>query len=502
MSSRTGVLRAWRAVDSHGALLAAILVAIGFLAVLYSCAIGPYWKLTPDSVSYVEAGQSLAGGKGYSEYGIPTPLYPPGTSAIFAVGWLLGRGSYRVLNAEVVIFTLGAMAICFLFFRRMLGPLAAAIVVLMCLGSFTLFDSTTYLLSEDFYLFFSLLALYLHQKSSSSAEAGAALACTACCMTRLVGFTLALALFIDCMRTRSHRLRRLLFASIPLVFVAIWELRDYLSGQDYLTLGLEKDPYVPAHGWISLAGMLARIAGNCTSFRGVLWDILTNGHPTHPILFVALVVLLGFGFRQLIRGGYVALAIYLVFYLLVALAFCPEFPSRFCVPLLPFIFGCLMLGVQWLAEKFLARGRPVVFALFGIFVCVYLRDGVRTTSLRIPMERSSPFPQESVKFPENYPLQGLAIWMKQHSAPGDRYVFIHPLLMNLMTERVGISYPFADDPDDVEAALRRDHVRYAFVDLDRSGDRHMLLPALTKSGHYRLIKDTARAKLFEFIGEP
>ena len=483
-------------------MIALIIAAIGFLAVLYCLGIAPYWKLTPDSVSYVQAAQSLAAGKGYRQSGVPTQLYPPGTSAIFAVGWLVGRGSYRVLNAEVAIFTLGAMGICFLLFRRILGSLPAAIVVLMCLGSFSVFDSTTYLLSDNFYLFFSLLALYLHQRSSISADAASALACTASCMTRLVGFTLGVALFIDCLGTRSHRLRRLLFASIPLVFVALWELRDYLSGQDYLTLSLEKEPYVPAHGWIAVAGMLARIAGNSRSLRDVFWDIVTNGHPAYPLVFMGMVVLLGLGFRRLIVRGYIALAIYLGLYLLVALAFCPEFPTRYCLPLLPLIFGCLMQGVQWLADKLPTRGRQLVFALFGIFVCLYLREGVRMITVWVPMERSSPFPGQSVKFPENYALQEFGIWMKNHSAPGDKYVFIHPLLMNVITERAGIAYPFTDDRDALEGALRREQVRYAFVDMDRVEDRQMLLPALNKSGHYRLVKEKPRAKLFEFDAQP
>jgi len=89
--------------------------------------------------------------------------------------------------------------------------------------------------------------------------------------------------------------------------------------------------------------------------------------------------------------------------------------------------------------------------------------------------------------------------MRDHSAPGDRYAYIHPTLMDLITERVGVYYPFTDDAEALENALQQQRVRYVLMDLQMSQDRLMLLPAIEKSGHYRLVKAEGSARLYESV---
>ena len=67
-----------------------VLVGLGFAA-LYCWQVGPYWKLTPDSTSYVFGGESLAEGQGYSENGSQVNLFAQGTSDIMVMAWIAGR---------------------------------------------------------------------------------------------------------------------------------------------------------------------------------------------------------------------------------------------------------------------------------------------------------------------------------------------------------------------------------------------------------------------------
>lgn len=114
-----------------------VLLGIATFAIFYCASVSRYWKLSNDSVTYVLGAQSLAAGTGYLEAGRTIFLYPPGTSAMLAAGWLAGRGSYWALHAEVVAFALGSMVICFFLLRNSMGALGAATVVLMCLASIT-----------------------------------------------------------------------------------------------------------------------------------------------------------------------------------------------------------------------------------------------------------------------------------------------------------------------------------------------------------------------------
>jgi len=105
-------------VAGERAKAAAILLALVLLAILYVMAIGPYWKISPDSVSYVSAAVSLASGQGYNEAGKPVILFPPVTSLMFCIAIMLFPGSYLALNAVVAAFALLAHAAAFVLLRK------------------------------------------------------------------------------------------------------------------------------------------------------------------------------------------------------------------------------------------------------------------------------------------------------------------------------------------------------------------------------------------------
>jgi hypothetical protein len=229
-------------------LQSVVTAGIVFFSALYFLAVGPYWKLTPDSVSYVRGGQSLAAGKGYLEANRPVLLYPPGTSAILAAGWIAGGGSYRFLNAQVVVFSLAAMALSFLLFRDSLGVLGSSLTVLLSLGSSALFYWSTFLLSDIFYLFFSLLALWFYQRNRI---AGTALALAGACSIRLIGVTLVAAVLVDGL-WRRKKPRDIVAATGPaLLLAALWEVRNIRRGISHIGLMIQNEPWIPEHGRVS-----------------------------------------------------------------------------------------------------------------------------------------------------------------------------------------------------------------------------------------------------------
>jgi len=494
-------LRETTAIGSEGkklrrTLAGAVILSVILLMVLYCLAIGPYWKLSPDSVTYVLGAKSLAAGKGYREAGKPVILYPPGSSIILAAGWLAGRGSYRLLNAEVVAFGFAAMVLCFLLFRPSLGALGSGLVVLMCLGSVTFFQSSTFLLSDMFYAFFSILGLYLYQRPG--ATRGTGLAVLAACTTRLIGVSLAAALLIDCLRSRPKRWGLAAAMGLGILFVGLWELRNAHMGWSHVGLMIQNDPWVASHGRISPADILRRFAINVTRYRDYL-DFVANGIIQRPAWLLPLGLFVALGFRRLFWRGYTAAGIYFVLCAVIVNVYHPWVETRWLLPLLPLLFAYLLAGVGVVAEKVQGKAATCVYASFAVFLLLYLTNGVRRIVAQIPEERGTQVPGQLVKYPENYALQRLGLWMRDHSAPGDKYACFQPTLMDLITDRVGVYYPFTDDSEALENTLQRQRVRYVLMDLRSRQDRLMLLPAIEKSGHYRLVKVEGSTRLYESV---
>lgn len=470
-------------------LLVMVGLGIALFSILYCLSVSPYWKLSNDSVLYVQAGQSLAAGNGYSQSGSAVQLYPPGTSAMLAAGWLAGGGSYFVLNAEVVAFALGSMIICFLLFRDRLGSLGAATVVLMCLASTTLFHWSTYLLSDIFYLFFSLLALWFYSKDSAS---GTGLSVLAAVALRLIGVSLAAALFLDAIGSRKKRWVVAVEMAGVVGLAGLWELRNARLGWSHTGLMLENDPWVPSHGQLTLVGLTHRFLTNVRHLDA-LQEMVTNGYTANLLAGVLLAAICLIGLRELCTTNSAA-GIYCILLTLIVTVYHPWIEDRWLLPLLPFLFACLLLGVGWIA----ARTHNSVYLGLVLFVALYLSTGWKQERAAVPRERSTPFPGERVKFPDNFDLQTTALWWKQHSSAEDKFASVHPAMGQVMTGRRGVLYSQYDALDVTERKLAQDRAFYVFVDTTSPIDAKWAFSTLEASPRFQLLHSEPHARLYHF----
>jgi hypothetical protein len=481
------------------ALLAAMIaIAIAFAA-LYCRAVSPYWKLTPDSTTYVLGAQSLANGNGYREAGSPAVLFPPGTSALLAAGWIAGGKHYRALNAEVMLFAFASLVICFLLFRDSLGRLGSGVVVLLCLGSTVFFERSTFLLSEIFFVFFSLLALWWYERDSTT---GAVLSALAACLVRSVGVSLAAALLLDSLRKRPRRWSHTAAYALPLLFAVLWELRNRRLGVSYIDLMTENEPWVPASGHISAGRMVSRLFGNF-AYGHALEDLLTNGL-TQDLGWWAILpgIVLGalftVGFWRLFRDGKSAAGIYFILFSITVALYWPSVVVRLFIPVLPLMFGCLVAGVQQVAEK---RPFKWVYALAALVLGLYLTTGFREEIPMVADERRSPFPNEHVKYTGYYDTQAVALWWKAHAAEGDIYACEHPNVIGIITGRTGVAYVATGQPEAIENGLRSKHARFLLLNLSSGSDQALALVA-DRSAKFRLTKQEGRARLYELADWP
>jgi hypothetical protein len=482
---------------ARGALAGMIAIAILF-AVLYCRAVGPYWNLIPDSTTYVLGAQSLADGKGYRAAGSPVVLFPPGTSALLAAAWIAGGKSYRVLNAEVILFTFASLVICFLLFRDSLGVLGSGVVVLLCLGSVEFLHGSTFLLSDHFFVFFSLLALWWYQRGSTR---GAVLSALASCLVRTIGVALAAAFLLDSLRKRPIRWAQAVGHTQPLLFAVFWELRNRRLGWSYTELMTQNEPWVPAGGHVTAGGLLARFVGNFAYGRA-LEDLLTNGL-TRDIGWailpgLVLAALFVVGFRRLFYNGKSAAGIYFIFFSVAVALYWPEVVVRLFVPLVPLMFAYLVAGVQEVAERTKFQW---VYAPAALFLGLYLVTGFREDIPFVADSRGSPFPNQIVKYSTNYDLQRLALWWKDHALGSDIYACQHRILVGLLTGRVGVTYVDAGRPEALADGLRSVHARFLLLDLNSDSDRKLAHVA-EQSDKFGLTREGGRARLYELADWP
>ncbi len=496
MSLTSGTGGAWadflnKPPVSRLVLLVTALLLCSFV-VLYATALSPYWNISPDTTTYVLAAQSLAEGRGYTEGGQPAMLFPPGTSALLAVGWIAGRGRYQALNAEVMLFAFASLVVCFLLFRQPLGTFGACAVVLLCLASSEFFKASTQLLSEMFYLLFSLLALLFYQRGGTAKAVVCALATV---MMRSAGVSLAAALFLDSLRQRPRRWTRLAALAAPLVLAVLWEFRNSRQGWSYTRIMMQSEPWVSSSPNLSVVGLLARLS-EIIGYGRLLMRQLTSQDGDGGVLTLSvgiiLVALFLIGCWRFVARGRSSLVLYMVLFVTVVSLSWPFVEPRLVMPLLPLVFGSVIAGTRWVAEK---TRPPLVYAAAALLVMAFLCRGFRAEVAAAAQERNSPFPETQLKYPANYDLQRAALWWKQNAAPVDRYACRQPNVIEALTGRVGTHYELTNDPKLLRNDLTAKHATYLFLDFNMDRDRK-LAGLLAQSDQFRLVKQEPRAQLY------
>lgn len=511
-------------MDSSKRLIdVALLTAIVLFSLLYLAAISTYWKITPDSATYVSAAESLVSGEGYRVRGRPVMAFPPVTSLIFAIGILLVPYKYLALNATMAIFALLSLLVFYLLFEKEVGKRKAAALVLVAMASIHLFRQTTFLLSDIFYMFFSALALLVRRELGEDGGwrgyTVLGLLVLMSCMTRLVGITLALAIMIDSSRTLLGKHARRGSAILVILMLAVsacvlsWEYRNLGLGVSYARLAFQEEPWVEGSAYISVAGMVQRLFVNVGGYS-LIGSILTNDifddflGTYHYAKLLALSVFCGLFFWGLLvsmKKKLTATPTYVAGYLLTVALYQPHIERRWLLPILPFLFFFSLAGLKSFTERardLLGRSAPaIVYSGVAIYMACYLGYGLTYMLRRIPEEHRSPFGEHPIKYTYNYDLQRLALWLRDHAASGDSYICQHPLMTDFMTGRRGQTFPFSRDPTRLLTRLETGRIRYVLVDKTKPAVQRFLIPVIrTYPDQFVLVQEEMRASLYEFHG--
>lgn len=336
-----------------------------------------------DAASYMLLAKSIATGHGLADINIPGApphtQYPPVLPLILAPLYALFGYNFVVMRILLLVFSYGAVYMAGRYFDRLAGGrVATAVAFLTATNFFYLFFAREFM-TEVPYALFALLALYFTRKFGERGGVReyviilpALVALTY--MTRMIGVTLYAAvmvsLFISYIEGRAEpeqkdraRRRLLYFGVAAIVPFVMWSVRNSLFAGDvatYQSIFLQGDYYSLDAGGAGVASIAARFAQNVgyyfdaipssiitsAGLKGVLGPVLLSVLSTA----VLLLVILGLVRELRVRRGVKDIYFIIYFGLLTVW---PVYGSgdarRYVVPMIPFVYYYLIVGISALS---------------------------------------------------------------------------------------------------------------------------------------------------------
>lgn len=382
-------------------LLAAFVIA----AVLYILALTPYIGEAYDDGRYIALAQSLAKGMGFSEIQVPgnppESQYPPGWPLLLSTWWFIAPDFPANAFGFKLISALCALAFSAVNYGWMRwrgdGSVSSVPVTLLTLFNPLVFGLATSAFSEMAYASFSVLALWLverYARSDSSTWRGAivpSLVAAWAMYVRSVGIVVALAAVVFLFFQKQRR-KAFVFAALCFLWMAPWFIRGALlpgNAWTYTQQFMLKSMEQPELGTVGMGELAVRVILNLRAYvlAGLPGALLPSQVPLtfvnldgglrvgspFPGSDILLAVLLAGGLigQTLFRRALVD--IYVVIYLAMAMLW-PWEPTRFVIPLIPFLYAYVLFEVGLFASALGRYSLParvirtVALAALGLFI--------------------------------------------------------------------------------------------------------------------------------------
>lgn len=451
----------------------AVLVVQALLVVVH---FSPDLCTNGDNARYYLLGRSLAMGEGLRNTAHPDrPVeqqYPPGFPVLVAVGVLLARSP---VGPKVIVAALALMSTLLLSrFLQSHAPRRGRMVIVLSALSPLLLEYSSLVMSELPYLFAVLLALATldtYQEAPSRKSLLVALAVSILPVTvRGAGIAFCAAYLLHALLSRRWVLaggHAALFAGYTAIVSAIRG-----GGSSYFVTLLQLNPYAPTAGQASVRELVERITANAATYSAkaipqAVTPLLAGAPPQiQATVGIVLALLIAAGIVSLFRPACRIVCLYLAAYAGILLLWPTQWTStRFLVPVVPFLFLCLLEGavvVSTATGDLLRRishrerrpqrrpWRPATAVLFIALFCMSLP--------RLFVNPHRPLTPDW----RNYLT--CSDWLRTHTRPGSVVMCRSPELSHLRSEQPSLLYPFTHDVDSSTTLMRECRVRYVIVD--------------------------------------
>lgn len=436
------------------------------LSILLFC-VERAWRPEWDSALYLLTARSMAEGHGYIYLGEPFLLRPPGLSWFLSLFYGDAGFDHGLLNGLMVFSAALAVGAVYLLLRGRLGR-AAALAAALLMGTSAVFvGQLNWILSDMPFVALYLPAMFLFERALAEGTArrraqltaglGGSLLLVAAIYLRTPGALLLPGVVLASFLTGRGRSRGLGLIPVLLVLACLapWIRHTMLSGDgaprateqlllaDYTTALLRVDPGDPASRLLSFGEGWQRVRENGVGVATDLSFAILGSRSPWSVAVVLVVLMLGC-VAALARGptlldwhGLAYGALLLIYF---------TYDTRLLLPLLPAAFAYLLCAVDWIRERLVSRGRPILAV--GI-------AAVALTSLLVANLAALPRNLDARREPLGGGTRGdlwddharAAAWLREHAAPEATIMTdLAPVLSYLSERRVYTNrFPRADD---------------------------------------------------------
>ena len=195
-----------------------------------------------DAVRFLILSHSILSGEGYTDIHRPLSLphtrFPPVLPCMFAAVQWIAPGSLVPMKLAVASFGLLSIIAFYLFFRRLVGDLLAALLAVTIGIQLEMLRFSQQLMSDVPYIFFSILALFLIVRRVQSRQAGVWLeiaigvALSLATLTRTIGLSLFAAFLVSVLLDRGFKKKVRCLSVVSLILLSsqgAWEVRNYVA---------------------------------------------------------------------------------------------------------------------------------------------------------------------------------------------------------------------------------------------------------------------------------
>jgi hypothetical protein len=463
----------------------------GLFLLVYTAIFDTKIDLGGDNAGYYILGKALNSGSGYTDIHLPeqTPAnhFPPGYPALMAI-FMFISDSFVFLKAVNGVLFLATVLLLYKLFERTVGnPTFAFLAAVFTLLNGHLLRSSTIMMSEVPFLFFSVLVLTALVRWESDEKP----------FWKSPVFWAMVVLSVISYHIRTAGIALvgavglyLLFQKrwVPAVaygagFLALslpWYLRGKaLGGNGYLQQLFRVNPYRPEEGLLDGSGWVDRIVANATRY---LTQEIPNGFfpayevsyqdeqlISYPVLGLALLGLIVWGALRMpklrsLYAGYLASSgvIFLLW---------PDvwFGVRFLQPLIPFAGFAALVGAWDLLQRLSQKtsigllAQPAVLAVFllpAFGKATTVQDPVSNHPCILAQVKASKEPHLS-NF-NNYFHLGSYV---QQNTPETAVICTYkPALFYLYANRTCTKFESSTNPDEVIAGMERSGVTHVVID--------------------------------------
>lgn len=435
----------------------------------------PDFSTNGDDAHYYLLGTSLASGNGYRDLFDPgnavhtqyPPLFPAllGIADAFTNTPLLPKIAVGLLSAGILLLLFS--------YVRMHFPVLAIPLALFTAFSSSIASHATLLMSEIPYLFTTLAALLLYERSRKKTEWGvlffAATIVSLCpIFIRSAGLAFSAAWVLCALLDKRYKLA----GAHVLLFIALSLLLRVATDWDspYVDQLFRKNQYDPELGFVTAGEMAARMGQNIWIYLFSIIPQAFSGLPLQKnsslLLSLAVMVPVTIGWIRNIMLPTRFISIYLLFYATIICMWQTQWSGiRFIIPVLPFIALFMFLGLDAVLEFAFgfSKGKTPRPAKPAMIPGLILAASIALALFNVK-DHLNQIKTGATLAGDWKNFYSCADWIRLNTPADAIVVNRKPALFYLRSQRKGFVYPYSHDVEKVVGDLKRGHARYCVLD--------------------------------------